>query len=485
MKLYELTAHELRDQLRCRHISAREITEAIFDRIDKVEKDIGAYVNLTKELAFKQAEEVDLALSRKESLSDLAGIPMALKDNICTKGILTTCSSKMLQNFISPYDATVTKKLYEARSILIGKTNMDEFSMGGSTENSAFKTTHNPWDLERVPGGSSGGSAAAVASGEAFFALGSDTGGSVRQPAAFCGIVGLKPTYGLVSRYGLIAYAPSLDCVGTLTKDVEDCALVLNAIADKDPLDMTSQRREKMDYKAALIPDIKGLKIGISEEYFGEGLDENVKKMIYEAIDTLKALGGEIIEVNLPHASYAVSAYYVIAPCEGSSSLARFDGVGYGYRTKEYKDLEDMVVKSRTEGFGSEVKKRILLGSYMLMGDQREKYYNKAQSARGLIQQDFERVFEKCDVFIAPTKPTSAPRFKEKMNDPKQMYLSDIYTVSANLSGIPSISIPCGFDKNLPIGLQIMSKHFNESMLLRVAYTFEQNTDFHRQRPKI
>ncbi|QEK12972.1 Asp-tRNA(Asn)/Glu-tRNA(Gln) amidotransferase subunit GatA [Crassaminicella thermophila] len=485
MEIYHLTAHEIRDKLQNKEISAKELTELILKRMKNVESKVGAYVYINDENAVSFAEEVDNRIHAGEILSDLVGIPMSLKDNICTEGIFTTCASKILENFIPPYNATVTKMLYEQKSILLGKTNMDEFAMGSSTETSVFKATKNPWDLERVPGGSSGGSAAAVAAGEAFFSLGSDTGGSIRQPASFCGIVGLKPTYGLVSRYGLIAYASSLDQIGPLTKDVEDCALVLNAIVGHDNMDSTSVSFKGVDYKKALINDVEGLKIGILKEYFEEGVDEDIKKAIFDSLKLFESMGAIVEEVSLPHTEYALSAYYIIASSECSSNLARFDGIRYGYRAKNYDSLKDLFIKTRTEGFGEEVKRRIMLGTFSLSLGYYDAYYQKALKVRTLIKQDFEKAFKNFDVLIAPTTPSVAFKIGEKINDPLGMYMSDVCTVPINMAGLPAISIPCGFKDGLPIGLQIIGKHFDESTILRVAYTFEQNTDYHKKRVKL
>lgn len=485
MELHDLTAHEIRDKLRNKEVSAREVTESTFHRITHVESTIRAYINLCEEKALDWADKVDQQMGAGEAMPDLSGIPMALKDNICTENILTTCASKMLGNFIPPYNATVTEKIYEQKSVLMGKTNMDEFAMGSSTENSAFHPTKNPWDVERVPGGSSGGSAAAVASGEAFFALGSDTGGSIRQPASFCGLVGLKPTYGLVSRYGLIAYASSFDQIGPLTKDVEDCALVMNVITGHDKMDTTSVNGGKVDYKRALVKDIKGMKIGIIKETLQGQVDEGVQKAIFMASEVLKDMGGVIQEVSMPHIPYSLPAYYIMASSECSSNLARFDGIRYGYRAKDYADVEDLFTKTRTEGFGEEVKRRIMLGTYALSTGYYEAYYEHALKMRTLIKKDFQKAFDKFDVLITPTTPTTAFKLKEKIEKPLEMYQSDICTVPANIAGVPAISICCGFQGGLPMGMQIIGKPFEESTLLRVAYTYEQNTDHHKKRPKL
>ena len=485
MELLQCTAHEVRDLLRKKEISSKELTEAALERIDKVDGTVEAFLHTSRESALAWAKEVDKRLQEGQEMSDLAGIPMALKDNMCTEKIPTTCASKILENFVPPYNATVTEKLYQGKAILVGKTNMDEFAMGSSTENSAFNKTKNPWDFQRVPGGSSGGSAAAVASGEVFYALGSDTGGSIRQPASFCNLVGLKPTYGLVSRYGLIAYASSLDQIGPLTKDVEDCALVLNAIAGHDPMDSTSAEGKNIDYRKALVSDVKGLKIGIAKEYFQEGIDEVVKNKVYAAIDLLKALGATYEEVSLPHTQYALPTYYILAASECSSNLARFDGIRYGYRTESFDNLTDLFVKTRSEGFGEEVKRRIMLGTYALSSGYYDAYYKKALQVRTLIKQDFDQAFEKFDILIAPTTPTPAFKLGEKTDDPLQMYMSDVCTVPINIAGIPAISVPCGFIEGLPIGMQIIGKHFDESTLLRVAYTLEQHSTYHKERPKV
>ncbi len=415
----------------------------------------------------------------------LAGIPMAFKDNMCSTGIKTTCSSKMLRNFIPPYNATVVERLLGSGAICLGKLNMDEFAMGSSTENSAFFPTHNPWDLSCVTGGSSGGSVASVAADEVVYALGSDTGGSIRQPSAFCGVVGMKPTYGAVSRYGLIAFASSLDQIGPLTKTVRDNALVLNAIAGHDPKDSTSVPFAKPDYTEFLVNDIKGLKIGIPQEYFGKGIDQGVARVLQEAIETLKGLGAEVSECSMPHTEYAMPTYYLIAPAECSSNLARYDGVRYGHRSQNNEDIISMFRKTRAEGFGAEVKRRIMLGTYALSSGYYDAYYLKAQKARTLIKQDFDQALEKFDVLLSPTAPTPAFKLGEKLTDPLSMYLSDICTVPLNLAGLPGISVPAGFVNGLPVGLQLMGKAFAEGMLYRVAYTFEQNTDFHKVKPRL
>ncbi|SHF32520.1 aspartyl/glutamyl-tRNA(Asn/Gln) amidotransferase subunit A [Desulfofundulus australicus DSM 11792] len=485
MELYYLTAHELHDLLLKKEVSAEEICRAVFDRIDAVEEKVKAYVTLTRERAFARAQEIDRKIAAGEAIPPLAGIPVAIKDNICTRGIRTTCSSKMLYNFVPPYNATVVEKLEAAGTVMVGKTNMDEFAMGSSTENSGFFATANPWDPERVPGGSSGGSAAAVAAGEAITAIGSDTGGSIRQPAAFCGVIGLKPTYGAVSRYGLVAFASSLDQIGPFTRDVTDCALMLNAISGHDPLDSTSAPGDVPDFTSCLKDDVKGLKIGVPREYIGEGIDPAVKEVVGQALKLLASLGAEIEETTLPHSRYALPAYYLIATAEASSNLARYDGVRYGYRAEDARDVVDMFMKTRSRGFGPEVKRRIMLGTYALSAGYYDAYYLKALKVRTLIKQDFDRAFEKFDVLLAPTTPTPAFKRGEKMDDPLQMYMSDICTLAVNLAGIPGISIPAGFVNGLPVGMQLIGKPFDEGTLLRVAYTFEQHADYSRRRPSL
>ena len=486
MDLHALTIHELHDLLVKKKVTSREATEAFCRRIGEVEGKIKAYLRLTGEEAFRQADEVDQKIAKGEEIGDLAGIPLGLKDVLCTKGIQTTCASKILEGYVPFYDATVIRKLKEKNAVFLGKLNMDEFAMGSSTENSGFQITHNPWDLERIPGGSSGGSAAAVVADECVAALGTDTGGSIRQPAACCGVVGLKPTYGRVSRYGLVAFASSLDQIGPITKDVEDCAILMNAISGYDPCDSTSVKEEVPDYKQALKKDIKGIRVGIPKEYFVEGIDPEVEKAVKGAIDSFRKWGAEIREISLPHTEYAVAIYYIIATAEASSNLARYDGVKYGFRSKGYRDLMEMYTQTRARGFGKEVKRRIILGTYVLSAGYYEAYYRKASQVRTLMRKDFDDAFQKVDVIVSPTAPTPAFRIGEKTEDPLQMYLSDIHTIPVNLAGIPAISIPCGFSRQgLPIGLQLMGKHFDEGMLLRTAYTFEQNTDFHLRKPKL
>jgi aspartyl-tRNA(Asn)/glutamyl-tRNA(Gln) amidotransferase subunit A len=484
MNLYELTIHELHDLLVKKEVTSREATEALYRRIKEVDKKLRAYLLLTEEKAYHQADQVDRNIAKGEEIGDLSGIPMGLKDILCTKGIRTTCGSKILENYVPFYDGTVVKKLRERNAVFLGKLNMDEFAMGSSTENSGFQITRNPWNVDRIPGGSSGGSAAAVAADECIASLGTDTGGSIRQPASCCGVVGLKPTYGRVSRYGLVAFASSLDQIGPITKDVKDCAILMNAISGYDPYDSTSVNTEVPDYKQSLIKDVKGIRIGIPKEYFIEGIDPDVEKAVTQAIDLFGKWGAEVKRVSLPHTEYAVAIYYIIATAEASSNLARYDGVKYGLRSKGYRDLMEMYTQTRAKGFGQEVKRRIILGTYVLSAGYYEAYYRKASQVRTLMRKDFEDAFRQVDVIVAPTAPTPAFRIGEKTEDPLQMYLSDIFTIPVNIAGIPGISIPCGFSReNLPIGLQMMGKHFDEGMLLRVAYAFEQNTDFHLKKP--
>ncbi|MCX8116339.1 MAG: Asp-tRNA(Asn)/Glu-tRNA(Gln) amidotransferase subunit GatA [Desulfobacterota bacterium] len=486
MELHRLTIHELHDLLVKKEVTSREITEDLYRRIEKVEEKIQAYLRLTKEEAFEQADEADRAIRRGEPVGELAGIPIGLKDILCTKGVPTTCASKILQHYIPFYDGTVIQRLRERHAVFLGKLNMDEFAMGSSTENSGFQITRNPWDLSRIPGGSSGGSAAAVAADECIAALGTDTGGSIRQPASCCGIVGLKPTYGRVSRYGLVAFASSLDQIGPMTKDVEDCAILLGAISGYDPRDSTSVNVEVPDYRTFLVKEVRGLRIGIPEEYFVEGMDPDVERAVREAIDLFRRMGAEVKGISLPHTPYAVAIYYILCTAEASSNLARYDGVKYGFRSSRFSDLLEMYERTRAEGFGSEVKRRIILGTYVLSAGYYDAYYRKASQARTLIRRDFEKAFEEVEVLVAPTAPTPAFKIGEKVGDPLQMYLSDILTIPVNLAGIPAITIPCGFSREgLPIGLQIMGRHFDEGTLLRVAYTFEQNTDYHLKKPSL
>jgi len=483
--LYDLTIHQARALLDAGEISAVELTQAVLDRILSVDNAVKAYLTLTPEAALEQARAADAAMGGQPQGLPLRGIPIAVKDILCTAGIPTTCGSRILEDFIPPYDATVVARLKAAGAVILGKTNTDEFAMGSSTENSAFFPTHNPWDLERVPGGSSGGSAAAVAAGECLGALGTDTGGSVRQPAALCGIVGLKPTYGRVSRYGLIAFASSLDQVGVLTRDVTDAAILLNVIAGHDPLDSTSLDAPVPDATAALTGDIRGMRVGVPREYFVPGMQPEVEAAVRAALEKLADLGAEIVEVSLPHTDYALPVYYLIAPAEASANLARYDGVRYGLRIVG-NSLEDTYKQTRGQGFGPEVKRRIMLGTYALSAGYYDAYYLKAQKVRTLIKGDFDRAFQQVDVIVAPTSPTTAFRIGEKTDDPIQMYLSDIFTLSVNLAGICGINVPCGFDaQGLPIGMQIMGPALGEMSILRVAYAYEQATDWHTRRPPL
>ena len=474
MNLYELSVEKASKMLKDKEISSVELTNALLDRIDEKDKSIEGYITVAKESALNSAMLADEKIKNGE-ISPLTGVCASVKDNICTDKILTTCASKMLYNFVPPYDATVVKNLKAQNSVIIGKTNMDEFAMGSSTETSYFKTTKNPHDLAKVPGGS----AAVVAADEAIFALGSDTGGSIRQPSAFCGVVGLKPTYGLVSRFGLVAFASSLDQIGPITKNVTDSAIVLNAIAGYDKMDSTSADEKVDDYTKSLGESVKGLKIGIPKEYIGEGIQKEVKDAIMSAAKVYESLGAEIFEFSLPMTKYALPAYYIMSSAEASSNLARFDGVKYGYRAENYTDLTDMYLKTRSEGFGSEVKRRIMLGTYALSAGYYDAYYKKAQQARTLIRNSFAEAFDKFDVILTPTTPTTAFEIGKNITDPITMYLNDICTVSVNIAGLPAISIPCGYDKtNMPIGLQLIAKPFAENTLFKTAYAFEQNTDF-------
>lgn len=486
MELYSLTVSEIARKIKEKEITIKEVLDSVYNRIENVEEKVSAYVTLTKEQAYNRATKLQERLDNGEDIGIMGGVPIAIKDNICTNGIKTTCSSKMLENFVPFYDATVIEKLENAGAIIIGKTNMDEFAMGSSTENSAIKKTKNPWDLERVPGGSSGGSAAAVACDIAPCALGTDTGGSIRQPASFCNVVGLKPTYGLVSRYGIVAYASSLDQVGPLTKSVEDAAILLNVIAGKDEKDTTSADIPKKDYLKSIKDDIKGKKIGVPTEFISDGINEDVKKAYEENLNTLKELGAEIIEIKLDYAKYSLPTYYIIATAEASSNLGRYDGIRYGHRAKDFSSLDELYVKSRTEGFGDEVKRRIMLGTYVLSSGYYDAYYKRGQKVRTLIIDDFKKAFEKCDVITIPTTPNTSFKFGEKTSNPLEMYLEDIYTVPVNIAGLPGISVPGGFDKNgMPIGMQFISKAFDEENLLQVAYTFEKNTGFNMKKPNV
>lgn len=474
LDIVSMPAHWLQELMRRREISAEELTAAVYKRIDQVEDTVKAYITQTRDEAMAMAREVDRVRAAGEDPGPLAGIPIAIKDNMCTRGTRTTCASKMLENFVPPYDATVVEKIRAARMVMVGKTNMDEFAMGSSNENSAFFRTANPVDPGRVTGGSSGGSAAAVAAGESVVALGSDTGGSIRLPAAFCGVVGMKPTYGAVSRYGLVAYASSLDQIGPLTRDVTDCALMLNVICGHDHRDSTSVRWQAPDYTDFLRPDVKGMRVGLPREYLGEGIDPAVRAAVLQAAENLASLGAEVEEAELPHTRYALPAYYLIAPAEAGSNLARYDGVRYGFRAADAEDLVDMFMKTRSRGFGAEVKRRIMLGAYALSAGYYDAYYLKALKVRTLIKQDFDKAFAKFDVLLSPTGPTTAFKAGEKTDDPLQMYMVDICTLAVNLAGIPAMSVPAGSDQGLPIGVQLMGRPFGEGDLLRVAYTLEQ-----------
>ncbi len=484
VKLEQLTIHEASERLAAGELTAVELTEAILGRISAVDGEVKAYLTLSPEQAMEQAQAADAARATGAE-GALLGVPLAIKDVLCTEDMPTTAGSRILEGFIPPYDATVVARLKDAGAVVPGKTNTDEFAMGSSTENSAYFTTRNPWDLSRVPGGSSGGSAAAVAAGECLAALGSDTGGSVRQPASLCGVVGLKPTYGRVSRYGLIAFASSLDQVGVLTKDVTDAAIMLSVIAGRDPRDGTSMDLPVPDYTAALTGDVTGVRVGVPEEYFIEGLQPEVEETVRTAVETLADLGAQVRAVSLPHTDYALPVYYLIAPAEASANLARYDGVRYGARS-EAESLEEMYRRTRGEGFGSEVKRRIMLGAYALSAGYYDAYYLKAQKVRTLIKGDFDVAFEEVDVIVGPTSPTTAFRIGEKVEDPLQMYLTDVFTLSMNLAGICGLSVPCGFDRRgLPIGMQVMGPAFGEGEVLRVAHAYEQATDWHTRRPDL
>jgi aspartyl-tRNA(Asn)/glutamyl-tRNA(Gln) amidotransferase subunit A len=480
----ELTIHQAHKLLRDRELSSVELTRSYLERVQQVEPKVRSFVTITDELALKQAEQADELIARDDT-TPLTGIPMLVKDNICTKGVRTTCSSKMLENFVPPYDATVVEKLNNHGAVIIGKANMDEFAMGSSTENSALFTTRNPWDLSRVPGGSSGGSAAAVAAGEVVYALGSDTGGSIRQPAGFCSVVGLKPTYGRVSRYGLVAFASSLDQIGPLTRDVTDCALVLNAIAGYDSRDSTSVPYPTPDYTECLDTDLTGLRIGVPKEYFVEGMQAEVAAAIRVAVNKLEELGARVEwEVSLPHTPYALAVYYIIAPSEASANLARYDGVKYGF-SYQADSMWEAMEKTRQYGFGAEVKRRIMLGTYALSAGYYEAWYLKAQKVRTLIRWEFDQAFGKFDALVTPTSPTVPFKIGEKVDDPLQMYLSDVCTLPINIAGLPAISIPAGFADGLPIGMQIIGKPFGEETILKIAYAYEQATDWHKRKPEI
>jgi aspartyl-tRNA(Asn)/glutamyl-tRNA(Gln) amidotransferase subunit A len=486
MRLNSASAKDLVRMIREKKVSAKEVVQHVLEAIGRIDPHVKAYLRVDEGAALQQAEEVDGKIARGEDIGPLGGLPVALKDIFCVRGEETTCASMILRGYYAPYDATVIAKLRQSGAIFLGRTNMDEFAMGSTTENSAFGVTRNPWNVERVPGGSSGGSAAAVAAREAVVALGSDTGGSIRQPASFCGCVGIKPTYGRVSRYGLVAYASSLDQIGNFSRDVWDCAMILKVIAGHDPKDSTSLDVEVPDYTALLDGEIRKIKIGIPKEYFGEGLGEQVRAAIEAAIKVLQSLGAVTVEVSLPHTEYAIAAYYIIASAEASSNLARYDGVQYGHRTKSPDDLEQMYTRSKGEGFGAEVKRRIIMGTYTLSSGYYDAYYLKALKVRTLIKRDFEQALKKVDCLITPVSPTPAFRIGEKVNDPLTMYLSDIYTISTNLAGLPGMSIPCGFDsEGMPISFQLLGQPFGEETILRVGHAYQQMTDFHKRVPPV
>jgi len=484
LKLYELTIHQAHQLLKNREVSSLELTRAVLEHIEKTEEKVHAFVSVTADQALIQAAQADERIKGDDS-TPLTGVPVTIKDNMCTRGVTTTCSSKMLENFIPPYDATVVERLNQEGMVMVGKGNMDEFAMGSSNEHSAFYPTNNPWDTTCVPGGSSGGPAVSVATGESIYALGSDTGGSIRQPAGFCNVVGLKPTYGRVSRYGLVAFASSLDQIGPMTRDVTDSALVLNVIAGHDPKDSTSVDYPVPDYTESLIPDLKGLKLGVPKEYFVEGMQKGVEEVIRTAITTLEELGATVDwEVSLPHTKYALAAYYIIAPSEAMANLARYDGVKYGF-SYEGKNMWDAMEKTRGYGFGPEVKRRIILGTYALSAGYYDAYYVKAQKVRTLIRREFEEAFERYDALITPTSPTVPFKIGERVSDPLQMYLSDVCTLPINIAGIPGLSVPAGFCDGLPVGMQILGKPFNEDILFRIGYAYEQANGWWQQRPAI
>lgn len=486
MKLFEQPAHVLHDMLVNKEITSLELTQAVLARIDEVEGDVQAYLTITREEALAQAKAVDEKIAKGEEIAFLEGIPGAIKDNICTKGIKTTCASKILQKFVPPYDATVMQKLEAQNPVVLGKTNLDEFAMGGSTENSAYHPTCNPWNTDCVPGGSSGGSAAAVAAGTAVWALGSDTGGSIRQPASFCGVVGMKPTYGRVSRYGLVAYASSLDQIGPITKDVTDCAYIFNIIAGRDEMDSTSLDVQVPDFTKALVQDVKGLKIGLPKEYFVKGMDPEVEAAVKNGVKELEKLGAEVVEISLPNTDYAISTYYLIAPAEAATNLARYDGVSYGERAEDAADLVEMMTKTRTQYLGEEVKRRIMIGNYALSAGYYDAYYLKALKVRRLVKEDYDKAFKDVDVIICPAAPSVAYKIGEKISNPLEMYLQDACTVPLNLAGLPGISVPCGYNKDkMPIGMQIIGKALDEETILRVAYTYEQSQSYHEDRAQL
>lgn len=485
MEFTNYKAHELKELIAKKDASVEEVTKAHLDKVDIIDSKIDAFLYVAKDEALKDAKVLDEKLSKGEDIGILGGVPLGIKDNISVKGMQNTCASKILEGYVSPYDATVSENVKSQGGVILGKLNMDEFAMGSSTENSAFKITKNPWDLERVPGGSSGGSAAAVAASEIPLALGTDTGGSVRQPASFCGIVGLKPTYGRVSRNGVVAYGSTLDQVGTLGRDVKDCALLTQVIAGIDAKDFTTADIKVPNYADSLSEDVKGKKIAIPTEFFKEGLDDNVKKAVYDALKVFEANGAIVKEVSLPLADYAISAYYLVACAEASSNLARFDGVRYGHRASNLEDATDLYFKSKSEGFGKEVKKRIMLGTYALSAGYYDAYYKKALKVRNLIKGEFEDIFKEFDAIVSPTAPTPAYKIGEKTSNALEMYLGDIYTVPVNIAGIPAISLPCGISNGLPIGMQIMGNYFKEDTLFNLAYSYEQSTKWHEMHPNL
>ncbi|KGK87209.1 Asp-tRNA(Asn)/Glu-tRNA(Gln) amidotransferase subunit GatA [Clostridium sp. HMP27] len=485
MELYNLTAHELKDKIKTKEVKVEEVVHSYLNRIEKVDSTLGSYLYVAGEEALNKAKELDSKIASGEELKSLTGIPVAIKDNISVRGMQNTCASKILEGYKAPYDAHVIEKIKEQDGIILGKLNMDEFAMGSSSENSAYKLVRNPWDTDRVPGGSSGGSAACVSGLEAPLALGTDTGGSVRQPAALCGVVGLKPTYGRISRYGAVAFGSTLDQVGIISRDVEDSALLAQNISGLDKRDFTTAPIEVIDYSKALSKDLRGKKIGIPKEFFGEGLSDEVRKTVEEAIKVLKENGADVKECSLPLTDYALAAYYIISSAEASSNLARFDGIRYGYRTENSKNAVDIYFKSRDEGFGSEVKRRIMLGTYVLSAGYYDAYYKKALKVRNLIKQDYERIFKEFDAIVCPTSPTPAFKIGEKSDNVMEMYLSDVYTVPVSVAGLPAISVPCGIVNGLPVGLQIISNYYREDILFNLAYSFEQSTNWHTMKPSI
>ncbi|WP_186429402.1 Asp-tRNA(Asn)/Glu-tRNA(Gln) amidotransferase subunit GatA [Clostridium sp. BSD9I1] len=485
MELYNLTAHELKDKIKAKEVKVEEVVHSYLNRIEKVDSTLGSYLYVAGEEALNKAKELDSKIASGEELKSLTGIPVAIKDNISVRGMQNTCASKILEGYKAPYDAHVIEKIKEQDGIILGKLNMDEFAMGSSSENSAYKLVRNPWDTDRVPGGSSGGSAACVSGLEAPLALGTDTGGSVRQPAALCGVVGLKPTYGRISRYGAVAFGSTLDQVGIISRDVEDSALLAQNISGLDKRDFTTAPIEVIDYSKALSKDLRGKKIGIPKEFFGEGLSDEVRKTVEEAIKVLKENGADVKECSLPLTDYALAAYYIISSAEASSNLARFDGIRYGYRTENSKNAVDIYFKSRDEGFGSEVKRRIMLGTYVLSAGYYDAYYKKALKVRNLIKQDYERIFKEFDAIVCPTSPTPAFKIGEKSDNVMEMYLSDVYTVPVSVAGLPAISVPCGIVNGLPVGLQIISNYYREDILFNLAYSFEQSTNWHTMKPSI